>query len=238
MPKIKVFLLFFLLSSIIYSQSKFEISVHIGYSNPLLEAHGEKLIIDSTETIYIDGKRLLVSYNLGTKNGYGVQSFLKYNFTPKGHFKGLFSLGYNIVYGTYSGKTRDDPYEAGVRIQTFSAGLGAEINPMGHKSSVYPSLFGLFRLNLIGGETYYQAGLDFLKVTPRFGYSAGFNVNFKLSKMIGLYTGYTYSFDNPIGRQTEETYEADPHVIPFRDEASQTNGLSNDRRIAYWSIQI
>jgi hypothetical protein len=238
MPKKRVFLLFLFFSSILYSQSKFEISFHIGYSHPLLEAYGDKLIIDSVENVYINGKRLLVSDNLGAKTGYGVQTFLKYNFSPKGYFKALFSLGYNILYGIYEGKVPSDDYSAGVRIQTFSAGLGGEINPLGHTSKFYPSLFGLFRLNFLGGETFYQAGLDFLKVTSRFGYSAGINLNFRFNKRLGMYGGYSYNFDNPMGRQTEETYEADPHVIPFRDQASPTNGLSGDRRVAYWSLYL
>ncbi|HEY3249582.1 MAG TPA: hypothetical protein VGK25_00555 [Ignavibacteria bacterium] len=236
MLKKRVFLLIFLFYGIIFSQSRFEISFNIGYSNPLLEARGDKLILDSaTLTIYIDGKRLLVSDNLAANVGYNVQTFLKYNFTKKGHLKGLFSLGYNIVYGIYPGQ---GDYDAGIRIQTFSAGLGTEINPLGHLSSFYPSVYALFRLNLIGGETFYKAGLDFLKVTSRFGYSAGLNLNFRFNKRLGMYGGYSYSFDNPIGRQTEETYETDPHVIPFRDESSPTNGLTHNRRIAYWSLYL
>jgi hypothetical protein len=216
---------------------KFEISFHIGYSNPLLEARGDNLTIDSAGTIHIKGKRLLVSDNLATKAGYNVQAFLKYNFTKKGHVKGLFSLSYNMLLGIYDEFSGTSP---GIRIQTFSTGIGAEVNPIGHDKKVYPSIYGLFKLNLVGGETFYLAGLDFFKVTSRFGYTAGLNLNFNIKKNIGIYTGYNYSYDNPIGRETADTFEPDPfgHAIPFRDEASAANGLSGNRRIAYWSLYL
>jgi len=234
--KLPYFLIFFV-SINIFSQSRLEISFHIGYSNPLLETRGDNLTIDSNQHIFIDGKNLLVSDNLATKAGYNVNAFLKYRFTKNGHIKGLFSLGYNVLYGNYPEFKGFNP---GIRIQTFSTGIGAEISPLGHKAGFYPSIFGLFRLNFIGGETYLAAGYDFLKVTSRYGYLAGINLNFNVNKNIGIYTGYSYSYDNLINRQTVETYEPDPygHVIPFRDKASPTNDLVADRRIAYWSLYL
>ena len=243
----KIILFVIFLSANIFTQSppvkagKFEISFHIGYSNPLLEARGNNLTIDTSVDksgiIFINGKRLLVSDNLAAKAGYNVQAFLKYSFTKKGYIKGLFSVGYNILLGLYDEFNGTQP---GIRIQTFSAGLGAEINPLGHTNRFYPSLYGLFKYNLVGGETFYYAGLDFFKVTPRFGYTGGFNLNFNITKTIGIYTGLNYNYDNPINRQTAETYEPDPygHTIPFRDEASPTNGLTGDRRIAYWALNL
>ena len=232
--KLQFFLIFFVSINIL-SQSRFEISFHIGYSNPLLETRGDNLTIDSIGHIFIGGKRLLVSDNMAANSGYNVNAFLKYRFTKNGHFKGLFSLGYNVLIGNYA---EFQGYNPGIRIQTFSAGLGAEVNPVGHNTVIYPSAFGLFRYNLVGGETYLAAGYDFLKVTSRFGYLAGININYSINKKLGLYLGYSYSYDNPINRQTEETYEVDPHVIPFRDEASPTNGLVANRRIAYWSLYL
>src|SRR3990172_5703951 len=227
-----VFVLILFAAENIFPQSRLEISFHLGYSNPLLETRGDNLTIDSNELAFIDGKRLLVSDNLATKAGYNVNAFLKYSFAKNGLIKGLFSLGYNVLFGNYPEFMGYDP---GIRIQTFSTGIGAEINPMGHKKAFYPSAYGLFRLNFVGGETYLKAGLDFLKVTSRYGYLAGINLNFNIKKNIGIYIGYSYSYDNPINRQTVETYEPDPlgHVIPFRDKASSTNGLVADRRIAY-----
>jgi hypothetical protein len=91
-------------------------------------------------------------------------------------------------------------------------------------------------MNLVGGETYYAAGIDFFKVVPRYGYSAGFKLNYDINKKVGLFWGYTYSYDNTWGKQTEEVTPVDDHVIVFRDKKSETNGLTSDRRIAYWSI--
>lgn len=236
MPKFIVLLLIST-AGCVFTQSKFEISFNIGYSHPLLEASGENLSIDSAGAIHINGKSVLVSDNLATNTGYGVQVFLKYNFIKNGYIKGLFSIGYNILYGVYDEFKGTSP---GIRIQTFSTGLGLEINPLSHTHRFFPSVFGLFKYNLVGGETFYNAGLDFLRVTSRFGYSGGLNLNYNIKKTIGIYMGYSYNFDNPINRQTAETYEPDPygHVIPFRDEASQTNGLTGDRRIAYWSMYL
>ncbi len=218
----------------IFSQSRFEIDVNIGYSKPLLEAYGANLTFLSPQNIVmIDGKRLLVSDNFGTKSGYSVQTYLKYSILRKGYLKGLFNIGYNALYSVYEGP--GDNY--GIRIQTFSLGTGIEVNPLGNKK-FYPSLFGLLRLNFIGGETFFHAGLDFLKVTPRFGYAAGINLNFKLNKKLGLYIGGSYSYDNTWNKKTDDTKTDDPHTIVFRDKASSANGLANDRRIAYSSFYL
>jgi len=222
-------------AGLLYSQSKIELGLNIGYSHPLLEAYGDKVKLDSGETVYIDGKRLIVSDNLGTNVGYNVQAYLKYNFTPKGHIKGLVSLGYNILYGVYPATT---DYDVGVRVQTFSIGTGLEINPLGHMSKFYPSVFGQFRLNFMGGESYYKAGLDFFTVTPRYGYISGINLNYRFKKNIGVYLGYSYSYDNAMNRQSVETYDTVRLVIPFKDKYSATNGLTHDRRVAYWSLNL
>jgi hypothetical protein len=226
-------LFFSMVCETVLSQSRFEIDISAGYSRPLLEAYGSNnVILASTEGfVLIDGKRLLVSDNLGTDVGYSIQSYLKYNFLKAGYLKGLFNLGYNILYSVYKGPS--DNY--GVRIQTFSLGIGIETNPLGNKK-FYPSAFGLLRLNFVGGESYYHAGLDFLKVTPRYGYIAGLNLNYSLNKKLGLFLGYSYTYDNLWNKQTEEVPIVGEHTISFRDKASSTNGLNHDRRIVYWCI--
>lgn len=217
-----------------YSQSRLEIDFHIGYSQPLLEAHGTSLVLSSDQKyVTINGKRWINSDNLGAENGYTVQTFLKYSFLKQGYLKGLFNIGYNMLYSVYDGPA--DNY--GVRVQSFSLGAGLEVNPLGNKK-FYPSLFGLLRINFMGGETYYHAGLDFFKVTPRYGYVSGINLNYRVSKKIGLYLGGSYSYDNAWGKKTDETKTNDPHVIVFVDEAGAENGLSNDRRVAYSSFYL
>jgi hypothetical protein len=215
--------------------SKFEISFHIGYSRPLLEAYGTKMTInDAQDQVFIDGKRFLVSDNLGTNTGYTVQTYLKYNFMPKGYVKALFNMGYNLSIGIYPGPS---DYDFGSKVQVFSLGTGAEFNPLGHTGRLYPGVFGLLRMNLVGGETFHLTGLDFIKVTPRYGYTAGFKLNYSFKKTLGMYLGYSYSYDNLWGKKTgEETTSG--RVVPFRDEASPANGLTHDRRIAYWSLYL
>lgn len=218
------------------SFSRIELSFSIGYSRPLLEAYGDKVTINAAEDqIFISGKRLIVSDNLGTNTGFGVQTYLKYRFTKKGHVKGLFNLGYNNLFGIYPGPS---DYDIGVRLQSFSAGLGAEFNPIGHNTAVYPSVFGLMRLNFMGGETFHKAGLDFFKVSPRYGYSAGFKLYFKVKNTIDLFTGYSYSFDNAWNRQNGEETINGVRVIPLRDEKNESNDLTSDRRFAYWALYL
>lgn len=218
------------------SFSRIELSFSIGYSRPLLEAYGDKVTINATEDrIFIDGKRILVSDNFGTNTGYGVQTYLKYSLFKKGYAKVLFNLGYNNLHGTYPGSS---DYDIGVRIQSFSVGLGSEINPFGHNSAIYPAVYGLLRMNLIGGETFHKAGIDFFKVTPRYGYTSGFKLYFRVKNTIDMFAGYSYTFDNVWNRQTEETTPIDAHVIVFRDKKSSANGLTSDRRVAYWSLNL
>ncbi len=218
------------------SFSRIELSFYFGYSRPLLEAYGDKVTINSAEDqIFIDGKRLLVSDNFGTNTGYGVQTYLKYNLFKKGYVKALLNLGYNNLHGTYPGPS---DYDIGVRIQTFSVGLGTEVNPLGHNMSVYPSVFGLLRMNLMGGETFHKAGLDFFKVTPRYGYTGGLKVYFRVKSTIDMFAGYSYTFDNVWSRETNESTPNDAHVLVFRDKKSSTNGLTSDRRVAYWSLYL
>jgi hypothetical protein len=216
--------------------SKFEISFHVGYSRPLLEAYGNNVTInDAEDQIFIDGKRILISDNLGTNTGYTVQTYLKYNFLPKGYVKALFNMGYNLSIGIYPGPS---DYDFGSKIQVFSLGTGAEFNPLGHTGRLYPGVFGLFRLNLVGGETFHLTGIDFFKVTPRYGYTAGLKLNYSFKKTLGMYVGYSYSYDNLWNRQTGEETPPFSRIITFRDEASSANGLTHDRRIAYWSLYL
>jgi hypothetical protein len=215
-------------------QDKLELVFHIGYSKPLLEAYGTNVILSATQDyILIDGKRLINSNNLGTEQGYTVQTFIKYSIIKNGYLKALFNLGYNNLNSSHE----SPGYSYGVRIQSFSIGLGTEICPIGNKK-FYPSVFALLRTNFIGGESYHAAGLDFFKVTPRFGYSGGLNLNYRFNKKTGIYAGWTYSYDNTWDKHTDETVTNDVHTIVFRDKANSTNGLQNDRRIAYSSFYI
>ncbi|MBE2227681.1 MAG: hypothetical protein IAE93_10075 [Ignavibacteria bacterium] len=249
MLKIKSVLLILcvILTSSIFAQSKIsknsretfsriELSFSIGYSRPLLEAYGNNVTINSAEDVLtIDGKKLIDSDNLGTNKGYGVQTYLKYSLLRKGYVKALFNLGYNALTGNYPGPS---DYDIGVRIQTFSVGLGAEVNPLGHNSRIYPAVFGLMRMNFMGGETYHKAGLDFFEVKPRYGYTAGFKVYFRVKNTIDLFTGYSYSYDNTWGKQAEDNITTSGRTIPFRDEKSAVNGLTSNRRVAYWGLYL
>lgn len=237
-----ILLMFFVISAnaqvqkISKSKSRIEFSFQIGYSRPIYEAYGNNMTINSTgDRIFVEGKPILISDNLGANSGLTVQTFFKYSILKKGHLKALFNIGYNVLTGSYPGVSG---YDIGVRVQSFSTGAGAEVNPIGHEKTVYPAVYGLFRMNLIGGETYHKAGLDFFKVKPRYGYSAGIKLNYNLKKTMGLYLGYSYSYDNLWSKQTEDVAVIDPlgHVIAFRDKQSPNNGLTHDRRVVYWSL--
>ncbi|MGA2667720.1 MAG: hypothetical protein ABSF32_02255 [Ignavibacteria bacterium] len=239
---IKVFLIpvialyIFTLSSIVQSQSRFEISFHTGYSGPRYESYGTDVYIaNDLYTVTIGGKRLLVSDNLGMNYGFSFQLYGKYSFFRAGYLKAVFNVGFNQLEGKYSTPFGSDRY--GVRMPVFSLGTGIELNPIGmHK--FYPSLIGLIRWNEIGGESFYHAGLDFFIVQPRFGYVYGFNLNYKLSQFIGLSAGTTFNYDNWLNKKTNDGTIDDPHAINFRDKASSTNGLTQDRRIAYLSLLL
>jgi len=218
----------------VYPQSRLEIDVHIGYSHPQLEAYGTDLVLSPDQKLVtLGGKRLINSDILGAKTGYNVQTLLKYDILKQGYLKGLFNMGYNMLYSKYDGPT--DNY--GIRIQSFSLGTGLEANPLGNEK-FYPSVFGLLRINFMGGETYYHAGLDAFKVTPRYGFVSGINLNYRVSKKIGLYLGGSYSYDNAWGKRTDEVKTNDPHVIVFVDKAGPDNSLNNDRRVAYSSFYL
>lgn len=218
------------------SFSRIELSFSIGYSRPLLEAYGDKVTINAAEDqLFIDGKRLIDSDNLGTNKGIGVQTYMKYSLMKNGRLKALFNMGYNALTGNYPGPS---DYDIGVRIQSFSLGIGAEVNPIGHNSPVYPAVFGLMRMNFMGGETYHKAGLDFFKVTPRYGYTGGFKLYFRVKNTIDLFTGYSYSYDNVWGKQTEDNTVTTDRTIVFRDEKSAVNGLTSNRRVAYWALYL
>jgi hypothetical protein len=142
------------------------------------------------------------------------------------------SIGYTQLQSKYT-QGESDSY--GTRLMIFSVGTGLQINPVGiHR--FYPSIIGLFRFNEVGGESFYHAGGEFLIVSPRFGYSTGIDLNYKFNKKVAMTLGVKYSYDNLLNKQSsEESYE-DAHVVSFRDKQSATNGLNNDRRIAYLGI--
>ncbi len=126
----------------------------------------------------------------------------------------------------------------GVRLNSLSLGIGLQINPIGiHR--FYPSIISLLRFNEVGGETFYHAGVDYLIVSPRLGTETGINLNYKFKPSFGMSLGAYYYYDNMWNRSPKEGTIYDPlgHVVNFRDAASPTNGLSHDRRIAYFTIQ-
>lgn len=216
------------------SQSRFEISFHAGYSQPRYETYGHDVAInDYLGIITIRGKRLEVADNLGMNYGFTFQLYGKYSLIRTGYLKALFNIGFNQLEGKYSTPYGTDTY--GVRMPVFSLGTGIEVNPIGiHR--FYPSILALIRFNLIGGESFYHAGVDYFIVQPRFGYVYGFNLNYKVSKLVGLSLGSTFSYDNWLNKKTNEGTINDALVINFRDKSSPTNGLIKDRRIAYVSF--
>src|SRR5437867_662497 len=151
-----------------FSQNRFEIDVAAGYSRPLLEAYGTNVTLSpEQDRMFIDGKRLIVSDKLGTDVGYTIELYAKYNLMKPGLVKILINIGYNCLFSSYPGP--GDDY--GVRVQSFSVGTGVELSPLA-KFKLSPSLFGLLRYNLVGGESYHHAGLEFFKATSRYRYSA------------------------------------------------------------------
>jgi hypothetical protein len=214
------------------AQDRFKIDVSIGYSIPKYESYGENVTLSPNQDyILIDDKFLLVSDNFGTQDGYSVNVLAKFSLFKYEYVNGLFDIAYNRLFAVYPGP--GDDY--GIKIQSFSFGPGVEINPI-PKSRISPSVFGLFRINFVGGESFHHAGLHFFKVTPRFGYSAGLKVNYDLNKNFILFVGTSYNYDNLWGKETNEDLTVEGHVIPFRDEASSSNGLSHDRRFVYLSL--
>lgn len=223
------------ISNSTFSQSRLQIDVAIGYSNPLLEAYGTDLTLSaSKDYVLINGKRWLVSDNLAAEVGYTVQTYIKYSFIKQGYLKGLFNVGYNRLFSHHDGP---DNTTYGVKVQSFSLGLGAEVVPLA-KYRFTPSVFGLLRLNFMGGESFHLSGLDFFKVTPRYGYTAGINLYYRLKPNLSLFAGGSYNYDNLWNKLTDETTPNDAHVIVFRDKASSTNGLIHDRRVAYSSFYL
>lgn len=227
---ISVCISFHILLSELQAQEKLLLDCSVGYSQPMLEAYGTNVVFVNTDLITIDGKTLLTSDNLGTDIGVTINLNLKYNFFKRGYLKGLFNVGFVQLLSRYQGPESN----YGVRIQSFSFGPGLEFTPIGYMR-FHPSLFGKLRVNFIGGETYYHTGRDALVVTPRFGYSAGFNLNYKISRKIGTFAGWSYNYDNAWGKREANQSPTDEFAIPFRDKVSATNGLTHDRRIVYTS---
>lgn len=228
-------ILFLLLSLQLFSQNKFDLDVLAGYSRPLLETYGkDNLELAQTEDLMlISGKRLIISPNLGTNKGYSIQLTLKYNFSGMPYIKPAFNIGYNQLYSSYTGPADD----YGVRFQTFSIGVGTEIFVL-PKARFSPSIMGLLRLNFVGGESYYHAGLDFFKVAARYGFTASIRLNYRTSKKISIFSAFNYTYDNAWNKQNSEESQYDAHTIPFRDKKSSTNGLTSDRRVVYASYLL
>lgn len=167
---------------------------------------------------------------MGTDAGYTVQVYGKYNILRSGFVKLLANIGYNYLFSKYPGPGDD----FGVRVQSFSIGMGLDLTPL-PKSRFKPSVFGLLRYNLVGGESYHHAGLDFFKATSRFGYSAGLKFSYGINKKLGIFAGWSYNYDNLWNKQANPEVISDVHTIPLRDKASFDNGLTHDRRIVYAS---
>ena len=212
----------------------FELNVSVLYSTPRYELHETYVYLDPlTEVITIDKKRLIDADNLGTSFGFGIEVYGNMRLFKQEFVK----LITNIAFVQHESKYRlNDGFTYGVRMYVFSLGAGLQINPIG-EHRFYPSFIELLRFNEIGGESYHKAGLDFFVTSPRFGYSTGINLNYKISKKVGISLGTFYNYDNLWNKSTQEGVFNDPHVINFRDEKSPTNGLSHNRRFIYLTIQ-
>lgn len=227
--------LFIFFSSFALSQERFEFSIAIGYSHPQLEAWGTQAEMTgavSTEIITIQGKRLLNSNNFAMNYGFTVQVNSKLSLVKSGHLKAILNLAFNQLEGKYS---YPDPWGFGIRMPVFSIGTGLEINPLGVQK-FYPSIYGMFRFNEVGGESFHTAGVDFFIVSPRIGYLYGINLNYRFQKRFGIFLGSFFAYDNWVNKQTKDEVINDYHVINFRDKADSVNGLSHDRRYAYLSL--
>jgi hypothetical protein len=199
-----------------------------------MELYGPNVSFDAMNTVVsVDGSRIINSSNLGTTLGLGIQVTGSLRLFRTDYFKLLGNISYNQFASKYHVPNASSYY--GVRINLFSIGAGFQLNPIGIRK-FYPSVVGLFRLNEIGGETYHFAGLDFFVVSPRFGYSAGMDLNYKFSKKVGMSFGMRYIYDNWLNKQTAVTDFRDDHAINFSDEPSAANKLPNARRIVYVSI--
>jgi len=213
---------------------RFEISIKLGYSKPQMEAWGNDAEYSLTQgTVTVGGNRIVNSSNLAMNYGFGIQVFGKYSIIKSGIIKGILNLGFNQLESIYP--IPNDSWGFGIRMPVFSMGLGLELNPFGTKT-FYPSIFGVYRLNEIGGETFHFAGLDFFVVAPRFGYVYGINFNYRVGKHVALSLGSSFSYDNWQNKQTNDATLDDPHAIYFRDQSDATNGLQSARRIGYISF--
>lgn len=223
------------LSVLSFSQEKFEIDVSVGYSHPQLDAWGtlaEMTGPNYGEIITVQGKRLLNSDNFAMNYGFTLQINGKLSLIKSGLLKGIVNLAFNQLEGKYP---LPDGIGFGVRMPVLSIGTGLEINPFGVQK-FYPSFYGLFRFNELGGESFHIAGVDFFVVSPRFGYLYGVNLNYKIQRKFGIYVGTFFAYDNWLNKQTKDDVFSDEHVINFRDKADSVNGLTHDRRYAYLSI--
>jgi hypothetical protein len=231
---LKTLLIIFFINNNILAQNRFEVSLFAGYSQPKLEAYGSNNIIIKSYAgpVLIGGKNLVNSDNFATTFGYNMQVTGKYNFFKSGILKAILNLGYNQLQSKYG--PLSDGWNYGTRLNMFFLSGGLETVPVKIKN-LYPSLYGLLNIGIIGGETYHFAGIDFLIAEPRIGYNFGLNINYKISKLIGVFMGVSYSYANWLLKKTNEGIANDPfgHDIFFRDKASPTNGLSHDRRIVY-----
>ncbi len=227
--------LFFISVNSSFSQGKYELNVAIRYDMPRYEASGNDATFDPINVIVsIGGKRIINSDNLSTRYGYGLQITGSMKLFKTDYIKALGGFSFTQLASKYTVPNENDSFY-GVRLYVFSIAAGLQVNPIGiHR--FYPSVVGLFRFNEFGGETYHFAGLDFFVVSPRFGYSAGMDLNYKFSKSVGMSFGMRYNYDNWLNKQTAETNFSDEHAINFSDLQSAANGLTHDRRIVYVSI--
>lgn len=196
--------LFFLLTTNVYSQGKFQLQFHGGYSLPMADMEGVfPDTLGSNRKLDFTTARTLL-----TKKGYNFGSSFKFAVDTVGSAKLTGGLNYSMFTGSKVYPIPFEPsrtYTSKVSVFTISAGVEYNFNP---DKKISP-FFGFdLAANFYGGSIESAGDTAFTldrSQETRLGVIATGGIMISLSKKISVMLGVKYALANLIGRSTEST---------------------------------
>jgi outer membrane protein W len=224
----KVLLLFAALfvsySSVVVSQTKFNVNVYGGYTVPLGDLDG-----DFPSTLPASGKLDFTdTENLFTKNGFNFGALIKYVIDSSASARLTGGLNYtalnnSIEYARPNGQRRG--FNNKVNIFTFAAGIEYSFSP---KKKVNPFIGLDLAANFFSGKVEGTGDTNFTitrKDEARFGFIGNLGVNFTVKNNFGFVVGVKYAVSNAIGKKTETVSTTNQNTDIEPEEGGNLNEL-------------
>lgn len=196
---LNIFIALLIISSALYSQTKFVVNFHGGYSMPLSQLTG-----DFPDTLNSSGRLdFTKASTLLAKNGFNFGADIKYAVDTSGSSRVTGGINYNSFSGSKDYKNGARTYTSKTNVLTVSLGAEYSFSPA-KKINPFVGLEGA--VNFFSGKIESSGDTSFSisrQGDTRFGIALNGGLNISLKENLGIIVGVKYAMANLIGKKTE-----------------------------------